>query len=153
MEIIKRHKGLAIVGGLSLILLIVIFAIFARMLFSFGKTEYGDRLNGLVEVNPKETEKLITEIKDLEEVADIKVRFQGKIIYMTITYFENVNTDKAKEIANKTYQYYDKKVLDYYDFGYLLIQEKEVSKGEKDTSFKIAGTKHPDNDYISWTKS
>jgi len=41
MNLIKRHKGLAIVGGLTLILIIVMFAIFAKMIFSNGESEYG----------------------------------------------------------------------------------------------------------------
>ena len=153
MELIKRHKGLAIVGGLALILLVVMFAIFVRMIFSSGKTEYGDRLNGIVKIDKSETDKLISETKALDEVRDITVRTQGKIIYMTITFEDNVSKDKAKEIANKTYSYYDEKVIDCYDFEYFLRQQKEISEGEEDTSFVIAGTKHPDNDYISWTKN
>ena len=50
MELIKRHKGLAIVGSLALILLIIIFAIFARMIFSSGDSEYGDRLKNITKV-------------------------------------------------------------------------------------------------------
>lgn len=153
MNLIKRHKGLAIVGGLALILLIVIFAIFARMLFSSGKGEYGDRLNGLVNIDKSETNKLISEIKDMDEVRKVSVRTQGKIIYMTITFEDDVSKDKAKEIANKTYGYYNEKVVKYYDFEYFLRQQKEVAEGEEDTSFVIVGTKHPNNDYISWTKS
>lgn len=153
MELIKRHKGLAIVGGLALILLIVIFAIFARMIFSSGGSEYGDRLNGIVKIDKSETEKLINEVKELTEVKDITVRTQGKIIYMTITFEDSVSKDKAKEIANKTYSYYDEKVVNCYDFEYFLKQDKDVAEGEEDTSFVIAGTKHPDNDYISWTKN
>ena len=42
MKVIKRHKGLAIVGGLTLILLVVIFAVFSRMIFSNGKGEQED---------------------------------------------------------------------------------------------------------------
>lgn len=153
MELIKRHKGLAIVGGLSLILLIILFIIFARMIFSSGKGEYGDRLNGLVKIDKADTEKLIDEIKAYDEVNDIKVRTQGKIIYMTITYGDNVSKDKAKEIADKTFGYYNEEVVGYYDFEYFLTQKKEVAEGEEDTSFTIAGTKHPNNDHISWTRN
>ena len=38
------------------------------------------------------------------------------------------------------------------DFEYLLTQNKEVAEGEEDTSFTVAGTKHPDKENISWTK-
>ena len=151
MELIKRHKGLAIVGGLSVVLFIVMFIIVARMLFSSGKSEYGDRLNGLVKIDSGSTEKLKTEIGAMEEVEKVNVRVQGKIIYVEITFTEATSRDKAKEIANKTLDYYNEEVINYYDFGYILSQNKEVNEGEEDTSFVIAGTKHPDSDHISYT--
>ncbi len=150
MELIKRHKGLAIVGGLALILFIILFIIIARMLFSSGKTEYGDRLNGLVKIDESETKKLKDEIGSMEEVSKVTVRVQGKIIYIEIVYTDTTSKDKAKEIANKTLDYYDDEVKKYYDFGYILSQDKKDS--EEDTSFVIAGTKHPESDTISYTK-
>ena len=81
-SLIKRHKGLSIVVGLSLILLIVIFAILARMLFSSG-SEYGDRLNNIVAVDSKTTDKIISETKELDEVDDITINIKGN--YWTIS--------------------------------------------------------------------
>jgi len=153
MELIKRHKGLAIVGGLALILFIIMFMIFARMLFSNNGSEYGKRLNGIVKIDKDETKKLLGEIKDREEVIDASVRTQGKIIYMTIIYQDNVSKDKAKEIASDTYKYYSEDVISYYDFEYFLTQNEMLDEEANDKSYTIAGTKHPDNDYISWTKN
>lgn len=153
MELIKRHRGLAIVGGLSLILLIVMFAILARMLFSTGNSEYGDRLNGLVKIDSSETDKLKKEISSFEEVESVDVRVQGKIIYINILYTDTTSKDRAKEIANKTLEYYSEEVKEYYDIGYILHQNKEVAEGEEDTSFVIAGTKHPENTEISYTNN
>lgn len=153
MELIKRHRGLAIVGGLSLILLIVMFAILARMIFSTGNSEYGDRLNGLVKIDNSESEKLKAEIASLEEVKSVDVRVQGKIIYINILYTDTTSKDKAKEIASKTLDYYSDSVKDYYDIGYILNQDKEIVDGEEDTSFVIFGTKHSDNTEISYTNN
>ena len=68
MEMIKRHKGLAIVGGLTLILLIIILIIFSRMLFSTGKNEYGDRLNNIVKIDKKIFDEVKKETEELNEV-------------------------------------------------------------------------------------
>ena len=77
---------------------------------------------------------------------------QKKIIYITITYLDSVSKDKAKEIANNTYTYYGEEVIKDYDFEYFLTQKK-ADDAEEDTTYVIVGTKHPDNDYISWTKN
>ena len=150
MKLLKRHKGLAIVGGLSLILIVVIFIMFSRMIFSNGKGEYGDRLNNIV--NIPETIN-IEEIKTKDEVEDIKIRIQGKIVYMAITFTENTSKDKAKEIASKTLEYYDEEITDCYDFEFLLTQKEKLDDEGKDVSYTVAGTKHPDKEKISWTRN
>ena len=152
-EMIKRHKGLAIIGTLALILLIVIFIIFARMIFTSADSEYGDRLNGLVKIDKSITNKILEETESKDEVEKINIRTQGKIIYTTIYFTKSTNKDKAKEIANNTLTYYKENALKYYDFEYILTQKIESKEGEEDKSFTIIGTKHPDNNYISWTKN
>lgn len=155
MNVIKRHKGLAIVGGLTLILMIVMFAIFAKMIFSNGDSEYGQRLQGIAKVSKSTTNEIINEIKGQDGVENVKIRTQGKIIYTTITFKEGTNLDKAKEIANNTIAKYEEKILKDYDLGFFL--KENVKDNEEtdviETGFIVAGTKHPDNDNITWTKS
>jgi len=154
MNLIKRHKGLAIVGGLSLILIVIMFIICARMIFSTGETEYGDRLKGLVKLDKSITKEIIEETKGIENVEDIEIRTQGKIIYTTIKFKEGTNIDNAKEIANNTLSKYEEAVMGYYDFGFFLKENITQTEGEEEKKgFTVAGTKHPDTDKISWTKN
>lgn len=154
MNLIKRHKGLAIVGLLTLILIVIMFIICSRMIFTTGETVYGQRLNGKVNLNKNVIKEIIEETKELKEVEDITIRTQGKIIYTTIIYKEGTKLDKAKEIAVKTLQKYDVEVLAYYDFGYFI--KENITNTEEENSkkgFLAAGTKHPDTETISWTKT
>ena len=153
MELIKRHKGLAIIGGLTLILVIIMFAIFARMIFSNGNSEYGNRLNGIVEIKKSVTNEVIEETKKEKEVEDVTIRVQGKIIYTTITFKEGTNLNKAKEIASNTLKKYDEEILAYYDLGYFLKENIIEKESEESNGFTVAGTKHPDKEKIAWTKS
>ena len=153
MELIKRHKELAIICTLTLILLIIIFAIFSKMLFSSGKSEYGDRLNGIVKVKDSTLKKAKDSIKENDSVEEVTVRIQGKIIYTDITVKANTSKDKAKEIANKSLENYTDKVIECYDFEFLINEHGEVKEGEEDKSYIIAGTKHPNIDHISWTRN
>lgn len=152
MNVIKRHKGLAIIGGLTLILFIILLAIFSRMIFSTGKGEYGDRLNNLTEVKKS----LLTEVKESlesqDQVEKATVRVQGRIIYTTFYVTANTNKDKAKDIANKSLEKYSEEIKKDYDFEFLIHQNLEVKKDEEDKSYTIAGTKHPNKDKISWTR-
>lgn len=154
MNVIRRHKWLAIIGSLTLILIIVMFAIFAKMIFSNGESEYGHRLNGLVKVDKNIIKEIINETKESENVLDIEIRVQGKIIYTTIDYKAGTELGTAKEIAQKTLEKYSEKITGYYDFGYFLRENVEDNKEteEIEKGFISAGTKHPDNNTISWTK-
>ena len=155
MNLIKRHKGLALVGVLTLILIIIIFIIFARMIFTTGDGVYGNRLDKLVKIDKKVTKTIIDEVSELDEVLEIEIRTQGKILYTTIIFKEGTKLNKAKEIASNTLSKYDEKVINCYDFGYFLIENVENTSedsDEKKNGFIVAGTKHPDVEKISWTK-
>lgn len=153
MKLIKRHKGLALVCFLTLILMVILFLIVSRMFFSKDKSEYGDRLNGLVDISKSTLKEVKSKISENEDVVDVTVRTQGKIIYTTITFKDTTKKDKAKEIATTSLTYYSEEVINCYDFEYILTQKVEVKEGEEDTSFTIAGQKSPDNEKISWTKN
>lgn len=153
MNLIKRHKGLAIIGGLTLILLIVLFAIFSRMIFSTGKTEYGDRLKNIVEIKKSVLDDVKKSTEEYEEVEEANVRIQGKIVYTVIKVTEATSKDKAKEIAAKTLEKYSKEVIDCYDFEFIINQKEQLDEEGNDKSYTIAGTKHPNKESISWTKN
>ena len=153
MDLIKRHKGLAIIGGLSLVLLIIILIIFSRMFFSKNKSEYGDRLKNLVKIENKVLDSVKEEIESNEGVKKVTIRTQGKIVYTNIYVDKKITKDKAKEIAKKTLEKYDEKVMKAYDFCFFISQEEILDEEGNDKSYTIAGTKHPDKEEISWTKN
>lgn len=151
MEVIKRHKGLAVVCVLTLILLVIILIIFARLLFGSGDSVYGDRLSGLVKIDSSIKDEIEEDYLKKEQVEDISIRVQGKIIYITLNFKDGTKLASAKELASKIIGYYDEETVNYYDFGFFLI-ENVSDKEEEKSGFVVAGTKHPDNKDIRWTK-
>ena len=151
MNLIKRHKGLAIIGGLTLILLGVLFAIFSRMIFSTGKTEYGDRLKNIVELRQNVLDDVKSSLEEHEEVEKATLRIQGKIVYTVIRVTEATSKDRAKELAAETLGKYSQEVLDCYDFEFIVNQKEQLDEEGNDKSYTIAGTKHPNRENISWT--
>lgn len=152
MSIIKRHKNLAIVGILTIVLVIILFILCSKMIFPTGNGIYGQRLDGLVKIDKALTNEIIEEVKDKKEVEDITIRTQGKIIYTTIIYKKGTKVDTAKSIAEKTIEKYSEEIISYYDFEYFVKENIESTEDEKNTGFVLAGTKHPDTKGISWTK-
>ena len=154
MNVIRRHKWLAIISSLTLILVIVIFAIFAKMIFSNGDSEYREKLNGLVKVDQNLIKEIIKETKKQENVEDIEIIVKDGIVRSVIEYTAGTKKDKAIEIAEEILTKFDENIIKNYEFGYSLTENVEDNKetDEIETGFNIAGTKHVDNDKISWTK-
>lgn len=146
-DLVKRHKVLSIICSLAIILVVIMIVV----LFSFfvgGNDKYGNRLDGIeeVEVTSKDKKDLTASIKENDVVKDADVRVQGKIIYINIKFNEGTNLDKAKEIANSSIKEIDEEQLKFYDLGYFLTSEGEEG-------FNVTGTKNAKLDKISWIKS
>ena len=115
--------------------------------------EYNSLQNGIeeVEISKREMSDIADDIAKDDSVDSAKVRLQGKIIYIDIVYKKDVSKDKAKEIAVKSLDNFDKKEKEFYDFEYVLTQN--VGDNKEDTGFNITGAKTPKTDSISFIKS
>ncbi len=154
IDLIKKHKGLAILSGLSLILIIIMIAIFLSLYFGGSKNKYGNRLDGIEEVKIDNSfyDTLSASLRENEGVEEAKCRLQGKIIYVELTLNNSVSKDKAKEIARATLEMFEEDKLAFYDLEYFL-RWKANEDEENAVDTVIVGTKHPYIDDISWTRS
>ena len=151
-ELIKKHKKLAIAIGVSLILLIIIIAFFAMLLIGGSSNKYGNRLDGIeeVEITNDELDTITIEMKEKEGVKDASVRIQGKIINVILTFNSDIDSAKAKEIATSTLESFSEEQLNFYNVQYFLTRE---STGEEDTPYVVTGNKHPSKEEIGWTNN
>ena len=103
-KFIKEHYILVIIGFLAILFLVFIFIGFRKMYFTSNGDVYGNRLEGIEKVPIKDDvlDKAKKELLDSEKVENVTIRLQGKIVYFTIDYKEDVSIDQAKEIDTKT---------------------------------------------------
>lgn len=150
-DLIMRHKILSMICLLAFIIIIVLIYVFFSI-FIGGNNKYGNRLNGIeaVELSKGKLNEVVEKIEKNEEVESAKVRVQGKIVYFDIIFGTSTTSDKAKEIAGKTLDEFDDEDKEFYDFEYILTQNTD---DEKNTGFKITGTKGPKTEGISFIKS
>ena len=151
-ELITKHKKLAIAICIALVLLIIIIVFFAMLLIGGSSNKYGNRLDGIeeVEITNDELDTITIEMKEKEGVNDASIRIQGKIINVVLTFNSDINSDKAKEIATSTLGSFSEEQLDFYNVQYFLTRE---SAGEEDTPYVITGNKHPLLEEIGWTNN
>lgn len=150
-DMLFRHKLLSMICLLAFIIIVILFYVFFSIVIG-GGDKYGDRLDGIkeVEISDSRLDDVEKTVADNSEVESVKVRLQGKIVYFDIVFNKDTSKDKAKEIANKTLDEFDDDEKSFYDFEYVLTQN---TKDKENAGFKITGTKGPKTEGISFIKS
>lgn len=150
-KFIMENKGLFVVVVLFLLLITVVGILFISMFFGGSSDRYGNRLEGIedVAINKEQLEEINVGIEEIEGVEDCSARIQGRIIYFTINYSNDVEVEDAKDIASITLEKFEEDELKYYDISYFLVQTSEEEEG----GFVITGNKHPQIDTIGWIQS
>ena len=103
-------------------------------------------LYALLGITKKDMSEIASSIEENEMVKDASVRLQGKIIYITIKYNEEINKDQAKQVATSTLEKFSAEELEFYDLGYFLTSEGE-------NGFNITGSKKAQKENISFIRS
>lgn len=150
-DLLSRHKVLFVMCAVTLLFIIIMLYVFLSIFIS-GNNSYGDRLDGIeeVEIAKDKMNDIASKVEDNDDVSEASVRLQGKIIYINIVFNDDVSLDDAKEIAKSTLDEFDDDEKSYYDFGYFLTQVESDENGEY---FKVTGSMHASSDDISWIKS
>lgn len=153
LDYINKHKGISIVVGLSLILLIIMLVIFVSLFLGSGENKYGNRLDGIEEVKLSNSflQQIEDKLKEDESIVNANVRLQGKIVYIVFEVNSDIAVDTAKLIASNTIENFSSEELAFYDISYLIKWTKIVEEEEKIEA--IAGTKHHLKEKITWSKS
>lgn len=146
MKFIKKHLS-AIVAIIVFILVVAgIFVVKAIFYPNENSTIYGSRLEGIEKVKVSDETKNKVEKELGEEVESSSLRVQGRIIYITIAVKEGTSVETAKNLGNKTLEYFSDEQKAYFDIQVFLKNEKN------ETQFPIIGYKHHTKSEFTWTK-
>ncbi len=150
--LISRHKVLAIICLITIVIIAILSYVFLSVLIN-GNNKYGNRLDGIeeIEISDERISGLEEELEGRDEVSSASVRIQGKIIYINIVFNNDVSLDTAKDIANGTLDSFEDDEESFYDFGFYLTQVG--SEDEEGDYFVVTGSKHVGADEISYIKS
>ena len=151
-KLYNKHKVLFISCLVALVLFIIILLFFITLLMEGSSNKYGSRLEGIenVKISNDMIDTITDEIISKDGIKDCKIRLQGKIINLIITFNSDVSSSKAKEIAESTLSSFSSEQLDFYNVEYFITREQN---GEEDTPYVVTGNKHPLVDHIGWTNN
>lgn len=147
MKLIKRNKFTFFIIGFFLILFILVFPLKSLFFPDNGDANYGDRLDGLVEVKKSTLDDLENKLKENESVKDVSSSTEGRIIDIIITVDDAVGLKNAKEIGSSVIDGLTEEVLKNYD-----IQVFVTKTSESENDFPIIGYKAKKSEKFSWTK-
>lgn len=145
---IKNNKVTTVAFIICVIFVILVFAIKLTFFPNEGTAIYGDRLDGIkeVEITDDEQDKIISSLKDKDVVKKVETDIKGRTLNVLITVNDDVELSSAKALTSSITETLDKDQLGFYDIQVF------VSKDNDDARFPIIGYKHQDKDEFSWTK-
>lgn len=145
---IKNNKVTVVAFIICVIFVIFVFAIKLTFFPDEGKAIYGDRLEGIeeVEITTKQQDNIISSLEEKAEVKEVSCDIAGRILNVLITVNDDVELDPAKALTSSITDVLKEDQLGYYDIQVF------ISKDGEDTRFPIIGYKHQNKDEFTWTK-
>lgn len=150
MKKITKNKVkllLAVVIVLAVTLVVSMIVFFTD---NSSKPGYGNRLDGIkeVEISKSEQEEMKTKLEKETNVSSVSSNIQGKIVNVIIKVKTGVKVSDAKKLASKVIDCYGKDQVSFYDFQVFI-----ESEDSKNTSYPIIGYKKASADEFSFTKN
>ena len=148
MSFIRKNKFVIIAIGVFLILVVLVFQIATMFFPEEGTALYGDRLDGIeeVELSNSKLTKIESNLKSDGAVKEADVSVAGKIVEVIITVQDDTSVDTAKALNTKVLDSLSNKEKKFYDIQIFVKKDSEA------TDFPIIGYKHHAKDTFSWTK-
>ena len=145
---IKNNKVTVVAFIICVIFVILVFAVKLTFFPNEGTAIYGDRLDGIeeVEITDKQQEDIIKSLEDKDEVKEVSCDVKGRTLNVLITVNDDVELDPAKALTSSITDILEEDQTSYYDIQVF------ISKDNDDTRFPIIGYKHQNKDGFSWTK-
>lgn len=149
----KKNNGDIKILLVLLAILLICFGIIGYMFYKYfyagtSTTKYGDRLEGIE--NYKLSNTLEKDIQSVYEkttsVDTVKVKTQGKIIYIDIAFKTAIKVDTAKSEAIKALDKIGEENLKYYDVQFVLTYTGE----DENSNFPIFGAKSANSLKVVW---
>ena len=149
MSFIRKNKFIIIAIGVFLILVILAFQIVTMFFPKDGTALYGDRLDGIenVELTKTKLTKIEDVLKENEIVKKASVSVQGKIVEVIITVQDDTSVDSVKELNTTVLNSLEEDEKKFYDIQIFVKKDTDA------TDFPIIGYKHHARDNFSWTKN
>ena len=148
MSFIRKNKFVIIAIGVFLILVILALEVVNIFFPKEGKALYGNRLDGIeeVEITDSKKEQIENSLKEDSITKEANASVAGKIIEVIVTVQDEATIDAAKALATKVLNSLEEDEKNFYDIQ--IFVKKDIDAN----NFPIIGYKHHAKENFSWTK-
>ncbi|MDD6878861.1 MAG: hypothetical protein PUD59_01340 [bacterium] len=149
MEFIKKNKITVFVIILFIVITIGLYFAYGLFFSNSGKPVYGDRLDGIeeVEISSDLMSKMETSIKENKNVKETSTNVSGRTLNIIITVLDELSINEAKKIGESSYKELSEQQIKYYSIQIFIKKDSE-----EQNNFPIIGYKQKESTSISWTK-
>lgn len=146
-----ENRVLFVLFVIILVCLLLIMGVFLKYFFGASSSSYGDRLDGIqeVEVTDELKNNFLTSIREDDLIQEATLNTKGKIIYISLTFKDGVSLVEAQSKAQASLQFFEEKYLNFYDFQYTL----KGNKTENSEGFIIMGARNVNGTKLSWNNN
>ncbi len=151
MKKIKEKKLVIALIALLVVCLCVILFVVIKYFVGSPKSKYGDRLDGIkeVEIKEKKLNEIEEKIKENTLVNTISIRVKGRIIYLNYTFLEKATLVEAQSVAISGLENFSAEEIAYYDFQMSLSKEAtETTEG-----FALMGSRNVASGKVNWNNN
>lgn len=150
-KIWTENRVLFVLFVIVLVCLLIIMGVFLKYFFGSSKSSYGDRLEGIkeVEVTDDVKNKFLSAMENDELISESSIKVKGKIIYIALHFKDGVSLVEAQSKALASLMVFEQNYLDFYDFNYTL----KGNATESSEGFLIMGAKNVNGSGLVWNNN
>lgn len=147
---IKKNKYTSIAVLSFIVLLILLFIIYKAIMPSLGTPVYGNRLDGIeeVEITNEKINEIDEKVSKEDYVSSSKTNVSGKTVNTVVTVIEGTKASTAKKVTDVVLKEFDEDQVAYYDFQVFI-----KSENDKEDNYPIIAYKNKSNDKFSYSQS
>ena len=148
----KENKTLFTLMIIALVCIVIsIILLFKYFYFGNGGTKYGDRLDGIenVEINKDRQNEIASKIEENDFVNNATILITGKRIDIRMVFVDKASLIDAEGVALKSLDNFSDEEKAYYDLEFTLKQEAT----EKTEGFLIMGAKNVNGSNLVWNNN
>lgn len=146
MKAIKKNKKKILIGVIVLFVLLILYLVWT-MLPNSSKSLYGDRLDGIedVEISDSDLSKIEKALEKENGVASANADIKGRLINFVVKLDEGVDPTIGDTLGSVVVDKFSEEELEFYDFQIFLNGDLE--------QYPIIGYKHKTSDKFVWSNN